>query len=221
MNKRVHLASAVLLSTAALSAQANLVNGDFSDGWTGWIGDDFSLSYDPPDSAGSNIFQLCNGQISAGGGGSGSGPCSTSGGPPGENYARIDAAPTVTGTAGLYQDFMVPKVATGLSFDYLWDPSDGVNEFFSATLQDVNTLEILDLLAGVPSLVGGPTTVLAEIPSDWWMRDVRLSVGITDLDFVSDVLDVDNFRFVPEPATVLLTAMGLAGIGGLRRRRRA
>ena len=195
MKKLTSLISAALLAAATLPAQANLINGDFSDGWTGWSGgvvdDPFTpviSEYTPPDLANlayaADVFLLCNGQITGGGGGGGPGPgaCSTSGGPPGENFARIDPAPTPWGIADLFQDFSLADNAKFLVFDYLWDPSfdDDVFNLFNGSIQDLNSPG--DFIAFFDSdnapVMGRRTTRIVDI-ADFAGRDNLLLVVVS------------------------------------------
>lgn len=130
----------------------------------------------------------------------------------------------------LFQDFNVDSLANpanklNLSFSIKWLPTDSGADGISATLGGI------DLLAGATTsqLLNG-MNLSVDVTS---LAGSFAEIGFTimDMDLLTpDFLQVDNIAFnqitsdpapVPEPGTILLVGVGLAGIVFARSRKKA
>ncbi len=182
------------------SASANVMNGDFSagfDGWTGILGSDPDFDYmiDLED-IGTPVIN--------------------------ENFMITGTQATLVNDdwnfgVFLYQDIVVPELATTISFDFDYQPGlPGGFDVFQVLFGGIDLFENWDFFS---------TSIVADISSLAAGTIARLEFGLIDVDMITgDRFSVGNIQIatapVPEPGTLLLMVVGLSGLGVIRFRRR-
>lgn len=158
-------------------ANAGLVNGDFSSGFTGWSGEVTSdgtgtLPADTPQVVDPATFAS---NYSASGGAA--------------QIQTADASPDIYSVV-LFQDFTIDPIAVGstlsLSLSITTSLTSPIDDFAFAQLEDLSgTLGPIDLLAG------GTFDVTA-----WAGSNATLSFGVSDADFLyPDIITVSTIVF--------------------------
>lgn len=197
----------VFLATIALSgpsAAAPLLNGDFSAGFAGWDGEVTDIFFttttvSPPPGAFVGNFDASSGAAVL------------------TTTTLIDDVFAVF----IFQTFDLPAIGAGESLQLSYDLAVALTNpiFGDAAFAQLNHGAgfgvTIDLLSGssvdITSLAG---------------ETVELLFGVEDFDDLSDNLSVDNIAVnvlaaqVPEPGTLALVALALAGFGAQRARRK-
>lgn len=188
---------ATLLCANSFAFAANLSNGDFSAGFSGWQGETTDLADN------TNFINPLPGDYSG-------------------NYEASSGAAILTTTSNasppndiwsiaLFQEFTVQALTPQanpleLSLDLSWDLSNA-SDFFQATLEDKSgNLGLLDL-----------TSAKVFDITAWAGHTVEILFLVEDADDISDTLTIDNILIstspIPIPPAVLLLTTGLAFLG--------
>jgi len=190
------------------TARADLVNGDFGDGFSGWTAktdDEWNQStFDPTGDSRYNI----NG-----------------------NSATI-SLDGYDWHNSLYQEFIIGAGAEYLNFDYLWTPSNEQLDSVQAGLwfdDDADGVydSFIDLFQGATNTEVLANTSISVDISAYQSKATKLEFLLSDYDWnLDDTFTFGNIHItsasapVPEPSTVLLMGIGLAGLAGVRRKQK-
>ncbi|MBD3584854.1 hypothetical protein HHX48_03775 [Salinimonas sp. HHU 13199] len=188
----------LLLGLSTQTASADLINTDFSSGFSGWRAEIISFNY-PSGMDSSETGNIFN-QFS-------------------DNFSLSDNGVTLTTSSdamndywsvSMFQEVMLSEDIQTLSLNLQASVTDAATDLFYVQLRDLSTNDAIDLTAG------GQFDI-----SLWAGQWVSLEFGVMDFDFIpADSITVSDislsYASVPAPATGVLLMVG--ALAALRRK---
>ena len=192
------IAGSLLLALNTQTVHADLINTDFSSGFSGWEAEVISYNYDSDadvTNAGEIFSQYADNFML------------------GDNQVTLATSSDAQNdywSVSMFQEALLAPDAQTLSLDVSASLTDAATDLFFVQLRDLSSDDIIDLSAG------GSFDI-----SSWAGEMVSLEFGVMDYDFIpADSLTVSNISLaaaeVPAPATGLLLALG--AVAAVRRK---
>lgn len=188
----------LVLGLSTQAASADMINTDFSSGFSGWRAEVISFNYSSgmDSSETGNIFSQFE-----------------------DNFSLSDNGVTLTTSSdtmndywsvSMFQEVILSEDIQTLSLNLQTSLSDTATDLFYVQLRDLSTNDAIDLTAGGQFDISG-----------WAGQWVSLEFGVMDFDFIpADSISVSDislsYATVPAPATGLLLMVG--ALAALRRK---